>query len=99
MIEASRQPGDRAVAVIASICTGDVRCMLAIGNSAVMAGTASADHLGVINTDHGLPQVSAVAIFADGRCLNVRRAFAGSFNAVMAAATVAGDVDVIEVRR
>jgi hypothetical protein len=29
----------------------------------------------------------------------VRGAFAGGFDAVMAAGTVAGDVDVIEVRR
>ena len=87
------------MAVITGIATGDVRCMLAGRNRAIVAGAASTDHLGVIDTNHGLPQVSAVTVFADGGRLDVSRALAGGLDTVMAAGTVTGDIDMIKIRR
>ena len=87
------------MAVITGIAATDVRCVFANGRYAIVAGTTGADHLGVINRGRRLPQVGAVTVFADGGCLYVRCAFARGLDAVMAAGTIAGDAQVIEVRR
>ncbi len=99
VIEVRRQPGGGAVAVITSIATRDMRCVFAGRNDAIVAGTTATDHLRVIDTDHGLPQVGAVAIFTDGARLNMCRTLARGLDAVMAAGTIAGDAQVIKVRR
>ena len=87
------------MAVITSIATGDMGCVFAGRNETVVAGTTSTDDLRVINTDHGLPQVGAVTVFADRSRLYVRRTLARGLDTVMAAGTIAGDTHVIEVRR
>ncbi len=87
------------MAVITSIGTGDMRCVLAGRNRAIVAGTAGTDHLGVIDRGRWSPQYVAVAIFADVRGLDMRHMFAGGGGAVVAANTVAHDTGVIEAGR
>lgn len=50
------------MAVIAGIATGDVCWILADSSDAVMAGTTSADHLGVIDSQRRHKHVGGVAI-------------------------------------
>ena len=71
--------------------------MFADSSDAVVAGTASADHLGVIDRDNGRPYCRAMAIFTDIRCLHMCRVLACRLSAVMTADAVAEDVDVIEI--
>ena len=99
VIKIRRQPGGGAVAVITGIATGDMRCVLANGRYAIVARATGTDDLGVIDADHGLPQVGAVTILTDGGRLNVRRALAGRLDAIMATGTITGDVDVIKIGR
>ena len=99
VIKIGRQPGDRAVAVITGIASGDMSCVLANGRYAIVARATGTDDLGVIDADHGLPQVGAVTILTDGGRLNVRRALAGRLDAIMATGTITGDVDVIKIGR
>jgi len=40
-----------------------------------------------------------VTVFADVRCLRVCRIFADRIRTIMAAEAVAGDIDMIEIRR
>ncbi len=63
-----------------------------------MARTAGTDHLSMIDQVDRSEGVDAVAILANGRCLNMRRILASCIDTVVAAGTIAGDVDVIEVR-
>ena len=73
--------------------------VLADGNGAIVAGDASPDYLGVIDGQYWRKNIRRVTVFADVRCLNVSRVFANGIRAVMAAGTVARDIDVIKVRR
>ena len=85
--------------VVAGVAAGKVRRVLAGCRDAVVTGATGAQYLGVIDSDYRRPQVRGVAVFADIRRLNVRRSFAGCLGAVMAADAVAGDVQMIEIRR
>ena len=91
VIEVSRQPADRRVAVVAVSAARDVRCVLAGRRDAVMAGTASANDLCVVDGRRRLKQRCAVAVFADVAGLNVSQAFASGGRAVMTANAVVGD--------
>ena len=73
--------------------------MLANRGDAVVAGTASADHLGVIDSHRRCKDVGRVAIVTGVCRLNVGRALADRIRAVMAADAVASDSYVIEIRR
>ena len=68
-------------------------------DDAVMAGSATPDYLGVIDGHHRHEDIGAVAIFTDIRRLNMREILAGCVRAVMAADTVASDINVVEIRR
>ena len=72
--------------------------ILTYGIGAVVAGRARSEDLRMIYRDDGLPYGRAVTIFADIRCLNMRRTLTGRLGAVMAINTVGGNVRVIEVR-
>ena len=54
--------------------------------------------MSVINGKDGRKHIGVVAIFANVAGLNVGWSFAGRVYAVMAIKTVAGNVDVIEIR-
>ncbi len=84
--------------VVAIIAAGDMRWVLACRNDAVVARAAGTDHLGVIHGVCWHPDIGIVAVFANFRCQNVRRVFAGCLYAVVAACTIAGDTNVIEIR-
>ncbi len=73
--------------------------VLASRNDTIMAGATTTQNLCMIDGHHGRPQIRGMAVFADIAGLNVCRAFAGRVRAVMAAHTIAGDVQVIEIRR
>ena len=75
-----------------------MRWVLARRNDAVVAGTTSADYLGVIHRVSRNPDIGVMAVLANFRCQNVRRVLAGRFNAIVAACAIAGDANVVEIR-
>ena len=79
------------MAVVAIRAAGDVRRVLAGRGDAVMAGSASTDHLSVVDRDRGLKQRRAVTVFADVGRLNMRRALACGSSAVVTANAVVGE--------
>ena len=100
MVESCGPPGDRRMAVIAGITARYVRRVLAGCDAAIMTGAADADDLSVINRKRGCKDIGRVAILADIAGLNMRRRiFASSIHAVMAVDAVAGDIQMVEVRR
>jgi len=99
VIEVRGQPPISAVAIVASVAAGDVRQILAGGCDTVMAGTARPDNLVVIDHHRWREDIGGVAVFADSCCLNVGWVLADRFRTVVTANTIAGDIDVIEIRR
>jgi len=97
MVKRGGRPRDRCMAVVAVIATRDVRWMFTSCRHSVMTGTAGAYYLRVVDRVNGYPDVRGVAIFADIARLNMCLILARGIRAVMAAGTVAGDVDVIEI--
>ena len=75
-----------------------MRWVLAGRNDAIVAGAAGSDNLGVIHGVCWHPDIGIVTIFANFRCQNMCRVFAGCFYTVVAVCAVAGDTDVIEIR-
>lgn len=84
------------MAIIAVVAAGNMRCVLASGYSAVVTGSAGAQHLRVIYDDRGIPQVGAVTVLTDICRLYVGRALAGRFDSVMAARATRGYVRMIK---
>jgi len=85
------------VTVITGIAAIYMCRVFAGGRDAIVTGAAAADDLRVINRKHGRPDVRGMAVFTDIAGLQVRRTLAGRFHTVMAACTVSGDIDVVEV--
>ena len=85
--------------IVAGSAAVDVGRVFSGCRQAVVAGTAGSQNLGVIDNDNRRPQACCMAVFADVRRTNVCQIFASRVRTVMAADTVAGDIDVIEVRR
>ena len=71
--------------VIAIIAARDMRRMLTRRRRAVMARTASSQHLRMVNGIGQRKYICVVAILTNVGCLNVRRTLADGINAVMAA--------------
>ncbi len=67
------------------------------GRYAVVTGRTRAKHLRVIDGEYGRKHIRGMAIFADIRCQNMCRVFAGRVCVVMAANAVTGDIHVIEI--
>jgi len=99
VIKVRRCPCDCCVAVVTIVATGYMRWVFAGCRNAVMARATGADDLRVINGIHRYPDVGRVAVFADIARLYMRRGFARSIRAVVAAGAITGDVYVVEVRR
>ncbi len=99
VIEIGRQPGNRRMAVIAIRATTNVSSMFTSRRYAVMAGTACAQNLRVIDSGDRNERNRAVTVFADIRSLHMCRALAGRGSAVMAADAVSNDPGVVEIRR
>ena len=86
------------MAVVAGVGTRNVSRVLAGGRDAVVTGTATPDHLSVIDGHHGREDICAVAVFTDIRRQNVSRVLASCIRSVMATDTVAAYVYVVEIR-
>lgn len=99
MVEVRWKPRYGRVAVVAVITAGDVCRMFTLRRYTVMAGDARADDLGVINDIGRCECHVVVAVLADVSGVDMRGVLADRIGAVMAAHTVVGDVDVIEVCR
>jgi len=85
--------------VIAIIVACDVRGVFAGCGNTIMAGTTATEYLRVIYGVHGCPHVAVVAVLTDIRCLNMGQVFARGVQPVVAAYTIARDVQVVEGRR
>ena len=99
VIEVRRYPAHGAVTIVAGVATGNVCQVFANGDDAIMAGAASPNDLAVIDHHYRRKDISRVTVFANIGCLDVRRIFSGGVRAVMAANTIASNVDVVEIRR
>ncbi len=86
-------------AVIAGIAAGNVVRRLASGRKPVVAGAAATAHLRMVNRVYWRESVCVVAILADIGCRYVCRRFACRVGAIVAAAAIAGDINVAEVGR
>jgi len=98
VIEIGWQPGGACVTVVAVGAARDVRGVFTRCRNAVMAGAAFAQHLRVIHRECWCPDVRVVAVLADVRRLYVREVLASGLDAVVAANTVARNVQMIKVR-
>ena len=67
VVKIRRQPGHGRVAVVASVAAGEVCSVFSGGGNAVMARTAAAEHLRVINDIGRQPGNRVMAILADVR--------------------------------
>jgi hypothetical protein len=83
--------------VLAVVAARYMRRMFADRGYAVMARPASADNLCVIDGECRYPHVRVVAVLANISCLNMGRTLARCFDTVMAAGTITGNTDMIEV--
>lgn len=99
VIEVRGEPADGGMAVVAIFTACDMGRRLASGRHAIVAGTAGADDLHVIDGKRRCPDVRVMAVLTDVSGGNVRCVLARRFNAVVAADAVASDVDMVEVRR
>jgi len=87
------------VAIVAIGAARNVILVLAGRDDAVVAGATRTQNLRMVDGHYGLPQIRGVAVLADVSRQDVCLAFTSRLRAVVTAETVAGDVDVIEVRR
>jgi len=65
MIEIRRKPANRAVTIVTGIATGDMCRVFSGGGDSVVAGAATAEHLGVINGYNRYKRDRRVAVFTD----------------------------------
>ncbi len=98
VIEVGRHPGSGGMTVITVISAGNMQRVLTSRGDAIMTGATAAQHLGVVDGNCWLPYRRAVAVLANIRCLNMRRAFASCICTVMAGHTVARDIGMVEIR-
>jgi len=94
-----RHPRVGAVTYIALFCGAEVILVLANCLDAVVAGRARTKHLCMVNGHHRRKNIRRVTVFADIGRLYMRLVLTYRIRAVMTAHTVAGDIDVVEIRR
>jgi len=99
MIEVSREPRDRRMAIVTIVTARDVRRVLAGRYVAIVTRATSSENLRVIDRISRCPDDVVMAVLADVGCRDMRRVFAGRVGTIMAADAVSGDVGVIEVGR
>ena len=99
MIKVCRRPRYGRMTIVAIVAAGDVRRVFAGRSHAIVAGTARANHLRVVDQVRRYPGVRRMAILADVGRLDMRWRLASGVDAVVAVETVAGNVDVVEVGR
>ena len=87
------------MAIVAVGAAVDMSRVFAGRGDAVMARAACAQNLRVVHRVRGHPGIWVVAVLADIACLNMCRILAGRFRPIVATGAIAGDADMIEVRR
>ena len=92
-------PCDGGVAIIAVVTTREMSGMLSGGSDAIVTRPTAAEHLCMVHQVGWRKGHRVVAILADIGGLHVRWVLTGRIGPVMAAGAVAGDVDVIKIRR
>ena len=85
--------------VIAIVATRNVRRILADCDHVIVTGAARTNYLRMVDRKYRREQIGVVAVFAHIARLNMCRILADGRGTVMAAKTVARDIDVIEIRR
>ena len=85
--------------VVAVIAACNVRGVLSACRNAIVTGSATSQHLRVVDGHDWLPHIGGVAVFAHIGRLNMRRALAGGLRAIVAPHAVSGDAHVVEIRR
>ena len=99
MIEIGRDKAGCRMAVVAGIAADDVRGRFARCDVAVMTGATCADDLRVIDGLLRHKGDDTMAIFTNGRRLDVCAVLARRVGAVVAARAVAHNINMIEIRR
>lgn len=98
VVEICRQPGDRAVTVIAVVAARNVRRIFASGDDAIVACAATADYLGMVDSHCGRECIGGMAVFADIRGIDMSLVLADRVRAVMAGTACAQDLGVVHNR-
>lgn len=99
VVEVCGHPACGRMTVIARVAAGDVRGRLARGNRTVVAGSTGTNDLSMIDSRRRSKSDHGVAVLAHIAGVDVVRVLTGRVVAVVAAHTVAGNVDVIEIGR
>lgn len=99
VIKVRRYPACRRMAVVTGVAAGHMSWGLAGRDAAVVTRAAGTDDLCMINADNRSEGDDAVTVFADVSRLHVRAVLAGRVGAIMAARTIARNIDVIKVGR
>ena len=97
VVEVGRQPSGRRMTVVAVVAAVDVSRMFAGRRHAIVTGATGTDDLGVIDGEHGRPDIRRMAVLTDIAGLHVICRFACGVHSVVTAKAVARDVHVIEV--
>ena len=87
------------MAVIAGIAAKNMRWALARRDRAIMTAVACTDDLCVVYGKDRCKYVGVVAVLADVTGLNVSEILARGIGAIVTVDTVAGNVEMIKVRR
>ena len=93
------QPCDCCMAVVAIVAAGNVCRVLAGRSIAIVARTAAAEDLGMVDAIGWRPHSRVVAILTHVRGLNMRRIFTCRGNTVMAVGAASYNVCVIKIGR
>jgi len=99
MIEIGRQPPRRGMAVVTGISAVQMVEIFSARGDAIVAGTAGADDLHVIDNVCGRECTGVVAVFANNGGLDVRRVLARRGCTIVTARTVVENVRMVEIRR
>jgi hypothetical protein len=99
VIESRRTPGHRRMAIVTGIIAGNVGGVFSGSYDAIMTGAATANYLCMVHGKHRHENVTGMAILADIAGLDMGKVLAHGFDAVVTIDAIAGDTDVIEIRR
>ena len=99
MIEIGGQPPRRGMAIVTRIWARQMIQVFARRDNAVMAGTARADNLHMINNVHRGEGIRIVAVLTNNACLYVSRVLTCRGGSIVTATAVVEDIRMIEVRR
>jgi hypothetical protein len=95
VIEVSRNPARRGMAISTNIGTGDVSTRFSGGDIAIVATRASANHIGMVDLRRWRPGTYPVTALTDLSRLDMTPVLASGRGAVMAAGTVTADASMI----